>query len=398
VNDLGTIKFLGTETINKHPVMRTYAVGSPANVPIDQMITNRGEYIPRDEMKLDASYPVAQGYKGHVGVGWYLNFEDPLLFNQVQALFSISPAGDLKRWELLHADLSYHTLYWRIRYWHNEANFYDLFGPVDRSRKGDAIISDYGEPLIWDLPELLTLNAEIGLYTGLDTLPGAQNVHGSDKQIAEGKLSLNYTDTARSLGAVDYESGYAWRVEAIEDYARYENLPKIHAGLDFGFPAIWQHSSLWLYSSAGIAMGTESNVLNDFYFGAFGNNYVDYGSVKRYRDYDSFPGFKIDEIGARSFLKSTLEWNLPPVRFEEIGVPAFYLGSIRTALFGGALWADPGSRKGNEHVLEDVGLQLDLNFTIDVNLPMTFSVGYAHGFGDNAVHGREEILASLKIL
>ena len=52
----------------------------------------------------------------------------------------------------------------------------------------------------------------------------------------------------------------------------------------------------------------------------------------------------------------------------------------------------------NEHELGNVGFQLDLNFTVALYLPMTFSVGYAHGFGDNALHGREEILASLKIL
>lgn len=398
VNDLGTIKFLGTETVNKHPVIKSYAVGSPANVPIEQMITARGEYIPQKEIKLDATYPVVQGYKSHVGVGWFANFEDPLAFNQLQLLVSASPAGDLHSWEFLHADIFFRTLYWHIRYWHNEANFYDLFGPVDRSRKGDAIVGGYREVLIWDLPRELDFTADMGLYTGLDTLPAAQNIHGSVKQIVEAKLGLKYTNTAQSLGAVDWESGYAWDLEAQEDYARYDSLPKLHGGFDFGFPLPWKHSSLWLYSSAGLAFGAATNVLNDYYFGSFGNNFVDNGDIKRYRHYDSFPGFKIDEVGAPNFVKSTLEWNLPPIRFEEIGTPAYYLGSIRTALFGGALWADPGASAAKQDVLEDVGLQLDLNFTIDVNLPMTLSVGYAHGFGDSALHGREEILASLKIL
>ena len=398
VSDLGTIKFLGTETVSRHPIIKSYAVGSPANVPIDQLITTRGEYVPRREIALDATYPVVQGYKGHIGIGWYANFEDPLLFNQIQLLASYSPAGDLRPGEGIHADFSYRTLYWHVRYWHNEANFYDLFGPVDRSRKGDALLAGYNEVLIWDLPRVLDFTADVGLYTGLDTLPGAQNVHGSVKQIAEAKLGLTYSNTAQSLGAVDWESGYAWDIEAQEDYARYDSLPKFHGGFNFGLPLPWRHSSVWLYSSAGIAMGANANVLNDFYFGSFGNNFVDNGDIKRYRHYDSFPGFKIDEIGTKSFVKSTLEWNLPPIRFEEIGFTSFYLGSIRTALFGGALWADPGSSPDNEHVLEDVGLQTDLNFTVGVNIPMTFSLGYAHGFGDDAMHGREEILASLKIL
>jgi sugar lactone lactonase YvrE len=396
VNDLGTIKFLGTENVAKHPFLKTLAVGSPARVPIDQLITERGEYIPQKELRLDSTYPVVQGYKGHVGFGWYINFEDPPQFNQLQALVSYSPAGDLRPWEALHATVSYHTVFWHVRYWHNDANFYDLFGPTDRSRKGDALLGGYRGFLILDPTRQMDFTVDGGLFTGLDTLPGAQNVHTADKQIAEVKFGMTYLNMDRSLGAIDYEAGYGWNFTLQDDYARNDNFPKARGGFDFGLPLPWNHSSLWLYSSAGIAAGAGTNPLNDFFFGAFGNNYVDNGEVKRYRTYDSFPGFKIDEVGARSFLKSVAEWNLPPIRFEEIGIPSFYLGSIRSAVFGGMLSANPGAM--NEHELGNVGFQLDLNFTVALYLPMTFSVGYAHGFGDSTVHGREEILASLKIL
>jgi hypothetical protein len=396
ISDVGTIKFLGTEDVAKHPILKSFAVGSPANVPLDKLITNRGEYIPQKELHLDATYPVVQGYKGHAGFGWFINFEDPLQFNQLQGLVSYSPAGDLHPWEALHASISYRTIFWHVRYWHNDANFYDLFGPTDRSRKGDAVLGGYKELLIIDFPRELDFTADVGLYTGLDTLPGAQNVHTADKQIASAKVGLKYLDTDRSLGAIDYEAGYAWNVTLSDDYARYDNFPKLYGGFDFGFPLGWNHSSLWLYSSAGIAAGAGANPLNDFYFGAFGNNYVDDGEVKRYRQYDSFPGFKIDQIAARTFLKTVAEWNLPPIRFEDVGIPSFYLGSVRSAFFGGVIAANPGAM--NEHELGNLGFQLDLNFTVALYLPMTFSVGYAHGFGDTTVHGREEILASLKIL
>jgi hypothetical protein len=397
LSDLGTIKFLGTAAVEKHPEIKSYAVGSPANVPLDSMITGKGDYDPQKELHLDATYPVIQGYKGHVGLGWYVNFEDPLLFDQLQALVSYSPAGDLKRWEKFHASASYHTLYWNLRYWHNDANFYDLFGPTDRSRKGDAILATYKEVLIFDSPRQLDFVVDAGVFTGLDTLPGAQNVHGLDKQIASLKFGLNYTNTDRSLGALDYESGYEWNITASDDFARYRNFPKLRAGFNFGFTLPWQHSSLWFYSSAGWSGGASNNPLDHFYLGAFGNNYVDNGDVKRYRQFDSFPGYKIDEIAPRNFAKGVAEWNLPPIRFAEIGVPAFYLGSLRSAIFGGTVFTDPGTKTGT-YTLENVGLQLDLNFTVALRLPMTLSVGYAHGFGNASVPGREEILASLKIL
>src|SRR5436190_23914040 len=97
-----------------------------------------------------------------------------------------------------------------------------------------------------------------------------------------------------------------------------------------------------------------------FYCGAFGNNFVDDGEVKRYRNFDSFPGFDIDAISARGFWKSEGEWNLPPIRFEDVGVPAMYLSSLRTAVFGGVLFADPGS--ATQATVENIGIQADFNF------------------------------------
>jgi len=48
--------------------------------------------------------------------------------------------------------------------------------------------------------------------------------------------------------------------------------------------------------------------------------------------------------------------------------------------------------------LHDVGAQIDLGFTIAMRLPMVFSIGVAHGFGDKDIDGRTEWLASLKIM
>jgi hypothetical protein len=89
------------------------------------------------------------------------------------------------------------------------------------------------------------------------------------------------------------------------------------------------------------------------------------------------------------------EWNLPPVRFDDAGVPSFFLSSVRPALFAGVLMTDLG--RTTRGTYETVGFQLDWNFTVALRLPMTFSIGYSEGFIDsNPHHG--EILASLKIL
>ena len=85
------------------------------------------------------------------------------------------------------------------------------------------------------------------------------------------------------------------------------------------------------------AGGARNSPLAAFYFGSFRNNYVDNRPVKRYREMESFPGFSIDEIAARRFAKLTGEVNLPPLRFAEVGTPAFFLSYIRPAIFAGGM-------------------------------------------------------------
>jgi hypothetical protein len=141
--------------------------------------------------------------------------------------------------------------------------------------------------------------------------------------------------------------------------------------------------------------GRRESPLAAYYFGSFRNNYVDDRPEKRYREMESFPGFGIDEIAARKFAKLTGEINLPPIRFAEVGIPAFYLSYIRPAVFAGGMLTQRQEGGGRHYA--DVGAQFDLNFTVALRLPMVLSVGAAAGF-DNDGYRKTEWLASLKIM
>ena len=52
---------------------------------------------------------------------------------------------------------------------------------------------------------------------------------------------------------------------------------------------------------------------------------------------------------------------------------------------------------GSHHRYEDVGGQLDLNFTVALRLPMVLSLGAAAGF-EEGHYRKTEWLASLKIM
>jgi hypothetical protein len=265
---------------------------------------------------------------------------------------------------------------------------------VLRSRKGDAIIASYTKPLIYDPPRQLDLFGSASAFFGLKQLPGAQNI-ASPKNLQSAEIGLRYTNTTKSLGGVDHEKGIAGRIVAAADQAKGHLYPKLYGGFDIGTALPWQNSSVWLYANAGIASGRHLDPLAAYYFGSFRNNYVDDRPEKRYRETESFPGFGIDEITARRFGKLTGEINLPPIRFAEIGTPAFYLSYVRPAVFTGVLATK--APDGTSHNYVNLGAQLDLNFTVALRLPMVLSIGAAGGWADGD-YRKTELLASLKIM
>ncbi|HSD70833.1 MAG TPA: hypothetical protein VLB07_14840, partial [Woeseiaceae bacterium] len=134
----------------------------------------------------------------------------------------------------------------------------------------------------------------------------------------------------------------------------------------------------------------------NFFFGGFGNNYVDRGEIKRYREFYALPGFELNEVPGRNFYRGMLEWNLPPVRFQRVGTPGFYLSWARPALFATSLITNL-DRSDLRQDAGSVGVQVDFRFTILSRMDMTLSLGYAAGLYGESETG-DEFMASLKIL
>lgn len=396
LDDLSSINFLGTLVAERHPIVKTWGVGPPSRIDLDALVTHKGVYKPGHEMRLQAHYPVVEGYRGGGALGWHTDLGDTLSLYTLGIDAAVSTGGPTDRGQRLHLDIDYKAMNWEVRYWHNHADFYDLFGPVRTSLKGDSLLVGYKRALILDDPRRLDFSASGAYYTGLSTLPGFQNVNASVNNIFVTRAGLKYTDLKESGGAVDREQGLGWNVDTTTYAANGRIIPQLRAGFDFGFMLPVPHMSLWLYNSAGVSGGSRDNNLANFYFGGFQNNYVDNQDPKHYREFDSFPGFKIDELAGHTFAKSTLELNLPPWRFENVGSPGFFLKWIRPALFTGVLVTDP-NRAALRSTARNAGLQLDLDFSVMNHLPMTLSAGFARGFG-GADGGRDEWMLSLKIL
>jgi hypothetical protein len=396
LTDVSAISFLGAEVAQKYPVVKTWQVAAPDTVDDAKLVTAQGPYLPLRRLELASGYPVLQGYKNTAGVGYHADYADPLEFASIGITAAYTPESKVPGNERGHVDITgrYRFLHGELSW--NRPDFYDLFGPTERSRKGFAAKLGYDWILIYDLPEQLHLLSDVAYFDKIDTLPGAQNVATSFTRLATAELGLHYTNVRRSLGAVDDEKGVSWALVYKANRVPGETAPQLRGDLDLGLALPLRHSSLWLRGTAGVANGDRSSTIANFYFGGFGNNYVDDKSVKRYREYGSLPGFKIDAVSALNFVRELAEWNLPPYVFESAGTPGFYLTWLRPSLFAAGLWADPGNA-AQRAKYASAGGQVDLSFSVLHRYTMTLSAGYAAGY-QGSRHAGNEWMVSLKIM
>ena len=394
--DLSAITFLGEQIATRHPVVQGWGAGSPARVSYESLVTREGTFHAAREMSIEAVYPVVEGYKDSVGVGLHGRFSDPVGFDTLDLTASYSPDGALPDKEQLHAAATFHHSFWSFGLKWNAGDFYDLFGPTKRSREGYSVHLGYERPVIYEPPRTLTLTGNAAYYGDLDALPLFQNVPTTFDRLFEGDIGLAYENLRSSIGSVDDETGHSWSLLAHFYEADGDVVPGLFAQYDVGFALPLRHSSIWLRTGAGVSSGDRDDPLANAYFGGFGNNYVDNGEAKRYRDLLSLPGFELNALSGKSFVKSMVEWNIPPLRFEKLGTPGFYASWARPAIFATALVTDPANADFREDAY-DVGFQVDVQLQVMHRLPMVLSFGYAAGFGGDG-RGEDEFMVSLKVL
>ena len=396
LEDVGAITFLGERLAEEHPVVKDWMIGSPAAIPFDSMPQRTGKYRLAGGLRRESFYPVVQGYKDTGAVGMRLNLSDPLQFNRASVVLAYSPTDALPASERVHLAADYQRYDWRGRFEWNAADFYDFFGPTKFSRKGYMLAVGRKQLLVFDQPRRLELDVEGRIAGNLDQLPEFQNVAVDVSRLFTVQAGLSYTDARSSLGHVDDEAGRRWSVIFQNHYIEGTAVPRIHGTFDRGFALPAGHSSIWFRNAAGYSPRDREQLFANFYFGGFGNNWVDHRDEKLYRHVYSFPGAELDEIGGRNFVKSSIEWNLPPVRFRRAGTPGFYLTWARPAVFVTGLAANIES-KDFRRVATDVGGQVDFRLSLLSVLDMTLSVGAAVAFEDG-YHPRKEAMFSVKIL
>lgn len=394
--NVSAIRFLGQEIVEKYPIVKSWTAASPARIQIDSLTTGSGKYHPWRHLQLASAYPIVEGYKNFAAVGLRLNFFDPLILHGVDLTVSYAPNRNLPAKERPHFKLQYRHRLWEMSATYNGADFYDLFGPTKTSRKGYSLALQYNNSLIHEPLEKMEYALRVAGYGGLETLPDFQNVAASFDKLLTFGANLDYSFLRRTLGSVEAEQGVNWQIVSQDNYADAKHFPRLWANFDYGRLLPLDHSSIWLRSSLGYAFGERDEPFANFYFGGFGNNWIDYQEAQRYREYYSFPGMEIDEISGTNYGKLLLEWALPPIRFRRVGFTNLYARWMRLALFSSGIVTNFDSANHRRQAL-NCGSQLDFQVVLFSMMKSTFSLGYAMA-AEKDRRPEKEFMVSLKIL
>jgi WD40 repeat protein len=381
-DSVSAIRFLGNEIAATRTDVQSWMPARDSSVSLDSLTATARTYRALSHLALNSAYPVVEGYQDAAGtnavaVGGRLNVSDQIGATALDLTASYSPDGALSSSERLHLRAVYQSWNWRVTAALNRADFYDLFGPTKVSRRGYSLALQYKNTLFIDGPRTLGYTLQLAGYGGLTTVPEYQNVAAPFDRLVSFSSQLAYGSLRRSLGAIEDELGTAWGATVRGNYVNGTLFPRLNLDASRGFLLPLDHSSLWFRASVGSALaGNRSDPFAGFYFGGFGNNWVDYRAIRQFRETGSFPGIGINDVGGASYGKVQAEWVLPPLRFRRVGIPSCYLQWADLSLFATGLMTDVDHRAGRR-TLASAGAQLDLRLVTLSHLESTLSVGFA---------------------
>ena len=405
LEDVSAIRFLGQQVVEKFPAVTSWKLAPPSAVDIDTLRTYAGDYSGLGHMNLASIYPMVEGYKDYTSIGVRGNFQDYLDAYALGFNVSYTPQAHVPENERIHFATQFRMWQWKIDASYNATDFYDLFGPTKSSRKGYSAGIRVDDYLMYNKPSTLEYSLSFYGYGGLEVLPEYQNIATTLDHFFTLSGKLRYSNLSRTLGAVEDEQGAILSINNGTRLSVQGAFPHFWAGVDVGGRMLFDHSSVWLRTSLGYSPGARSEPLANFYFGGFGNNWVDYQNVQRYREFYSFPGIEINAAGGTTFARTLLEWDLPPLRFRQLGLPNFYCTWTRLAFFSSLLLTNPDLKE--EYVnpalgvekqrVVDLGAQIDFRLVLFSHLNSTLSFGYARATMEGR-HPTGEFMFSLKLL
>ena len=213
------------------------------------------------------TYPVIEGYKGHAAFGWHVDLRRPAAVRPADRARSPirRPAICTTSEQLPRRHLNTTRLTGTSAIGTMTRISTICSGRPTAAARATRCIVGYKHPLIYDPPRQLDFTRRSGRYTGLDTLPGAQNIPATvDRNIvsAERRAQLHQHRQSRWARSITRGAVVCEPAMLSDDYARTAASSASSAAASISASRCrWDHSSLWLYNAAGVAGGDQLNPL-----------------------------------------------------------------------------------------------------------------------------------------
>lgn len=397
LEDANAIDFLGNMVHQEHPVVEEWSL-PPASAlkEVNESVVEK-PYVPLKEMKITGAYPDIAGFKNTVALGYRMNWRDPVGISNINLFVAISPWSPYGVEQKFHVMLEWKLWNWRLKANYNPTHFYDLFGPTKRSRAGYSVGVGYKRTFTLQSPLKYYVDGSLFTYGMLEVLPGYQEIEAPMRNMQAGNVTFGISKLRKTLGGVDDETGFSWDISNTTYLAKGDFYPSFVSSQSVGFLVpFFRNTSFWIRNSIGQSLGDRISSLSHFYFGGFGNNYVDWQPSEQYRNALSFPGARIDEIPAYNYVKTMGELCLFPIRLKNVGTTWLYPTYIKPALFGTHLMTNFDRMNEMSHLF-NCGGQVDIQLVLFSYLKTTWSFGYAKMF-QAGKKSTNQFMLSLKLL
>ncbi len=377
VEYLPAIKYYGQQIIEKEPQLQQLQL--TGSLPETNSHTREKSYNGFLNIKRNSLFPTISGFKNDLVYGFYGYFSDPLAVHEIRFFAGMSDTRQKTIKDHVHFNLKYeYKKTWELVYKYNPANFYDVFNKRKKATFMQNFSAKNTHYWKYDMPHKISHENEISVFYGVKTINDNMiTVEHPNFIIYES--TINSKNTRRSIGSVDIEQGTEFSLALTSMHIDPKNMK--NAG---GFHVEWNkyniflkpHNVFHLQLAGGWRHTGKTGALTNFYFGGFGNQYIDPELAEQYRKVFRFPGVPIYDLTNDEFIKVGFENKLPPCRFTNFHLGPHTFTSMDLTIFNQYLFFSPEmfDRWAN------IGTQLNIKLKHWYNIESTLSFGIAQAW------------------
>jgi hypothetical protein len=383
VKGLQAIRYLGQSLVAAVPALKEWEINAcdksePGAIGKDK------SYHGLAHLKRSFSVPYISGYQHKLIGGIAVELRDPLLQHRLLVRMGRSDRHD---W---HGYLKYAFQdEWSLEWKKDPDSFYDMLNQRRMNMPGKSAKIEMKKWWRYDLP------ATVEQWTYLLWGQGLNDVAEKglqQKDLISLGMRWQGKSWRKSIGSVDHERGYEWNLLASTSKGLDASDPSFVARADIAVArsGFWPHHTFRVQTAAGIAAGKEL-MLGRFYFGGFGNRWLEDQASTGFRQLGNFPGLAYKSLPADRFVKFGIETLLPPI---DVAKQFGFLGLHKAAVyvFSQSLFFHHQSWL----CAFNAGVQTDFSVRLFYLLESTFSFGYATAWTGSKRD--QEFMISLKLL